>query len=130
MTKPEELLAQRYGKRQSSLSRKAKLLLAVSGILVLVVLTAIISALSYSPLSHKDISFNVESAQSVEVEFEITAPVGSKITCFVQALNNQFLEVGYKTVAIAIRQPVSRHSVRINTTELAVTGLVDRCELG
>lgn len=130
MTNPEELLAQRYGKAKTSLSRRAKLLLAAGGVFVLVLLTALVSSISYNPLSHKDISFNVESAQSVEVEFEISAPVGLKVTCYVQALNSQFLEVGYRTVVIQTTQTTSRHKVRLNTTELAVTGLVDRCELG
>lgn len=126
----EELLAQRYGKGRQRLSRKTKVVLASSGVLLLVLLAAIITAISYNPLSYKDLSFSVQSAQSVEVEFEVTAPPGSAVKCAIQALNNQFGVVGYKVFFLEPSpEPVNRYSVRLNTTELAVTGLVDSCEL-
>lgn len=131
MTDPSDLLAQRYGKkRPSAEASKRGRIFAVVGVLVLTALVGLFTLVTYNPLSYKDLSYKVESPLSVWVEFEVTAPVGKAVTCNIQALNNQFAVVGFKSVSLpASEQQVNQYSVRLNTTELAVTGLVDTCVL-
>jgi hypothetical protein len=131
VSEPQDLMAQRYGIRMPSESHKRRVRwLAIFGVAVFTTLVAVFSLITYNPISHKDVGYSVESEQRIWVEFEVTAPVGSAVRCDVQALNNQFAVVGFKTVKFAgARQEVSKYSVSLNTTELAVTGLVDKCEL-
>lgn len=131
VSEPQDLMAQRYGIRMPSESHKRRVRwLAIFGVAVFTTLVGVFSLITYNPISHKDVGYSVESEQRIWVEFEVTAPVGSAVRCDVQALNNQFAVVGFKTVKFAGgRQEVSKYSVSLNTTELAVTGLVDKCEL-
>ncbi len=124
-------MAQRYGIRKPSAAKQRKLrLFAILGIAFFTTLVGVFSLVTYSPLSYKDVGYRVESDQSIWVDFEVTAPKGSAVLCDVQALNNQFAVVGFKSVQLApTEQDVSKYSIRLNTTELAVTGLVDSCEL-
>lgn len=80
----------------------------------------------------QDISFEVISDQQVDVRFAITTPsqLSDSATCAVQALNQLFAIVGYKELKVPAKTKAGEViSVRINTTELAVSGLVDYCWL-
>lgn len=80
----------------------------------------------------QDISFEVVSDQQVDFRFTVTTPaeLTSPATCGVQALNQQFAIVGYKEVALPAKTKAGEViSVTINTTELAVSSLVDYCWL-
>lgn len=131
VTESEDLLAKRYGKRPAGAgsSRRTRVF-AVIGVSLLTLLVGLFSLTTYNPISFKDLSYKVESNLSVWVEFEVSAPSGTQVRCDIQALNNQFSVVGHKTVILPpSTDPVGKYSVRLNTTELAVTGLVDKCEL-
>ena len=131
VTESQDLLAKRYGKKiPDAKTKKRRSLFAIGGVLVFTALVGVFSLATYNPLSYKDLSYKIESELSVWVEFEVTAPLGTLVRCDVQALNNQFAVVGHKSVSLpASQEPVNTYSIRLNTTELAVTGLVDKCEL-
>jgi hypothetical protein len=66
----------------------------------------------------------------VVLDFEITKPMDAIAVCSLEALNEQFGQVGYKTIEIGSQETGKvRLSVSINTTELATTALVDECRL-
>lgn len=127
----QDLMAQRYGKKTPTVeSKKRATLLAILGVLGFTSIVGVFALATYNPLSFRDLSYRVESDLSVWVEFEVTAPVGQAVTCDIQALNNQFSVVGHKTIQLPpSQQQVNKYSIRLNTTDLAVTGLVDKCEL-
>jgi hypothetical protein len=80
----------------------------------------------------QDIGFEVVSDQQVDFRFTVSTPaeLSNPATCAVQALNQQFAIVGYKEVALPAKNKAGEViSVTVNTTELAVSGLVDYCWL-
>lgn len=96
----------------------------------LVGLSAYFTLANYSPITHKDIGFSIKDSKSLEVEFEITKPSSGTAICSLEALNEQFLQVGYKEIEIGAAQTDTvRLKVAMNTTELATTALVDECRL-
>jgi hypothetical protein len=124
-----ELLKERYGQKQPISPRK-KLVLASTGVAALVAATAWFSFGGYQDLSHKDIGFRVIDQFRVEVDFELSKPPGAKAICSIQALNNSFFKVGWIELEFGESEfRTLRHTVALNTTELAVTGLVDSCRL-
>jgi len=123
-----ELLAKRYGVKQSNPKRNK--VLAIAGVAALTITAAWFSFSNYSPLSFQDLGYRVLSDTRVEVDFEVTRPEGADVVCSLEALNNQFAPVGWIELVIPGSDSTKvRNTVTINTTELAVTGLVDECRL-
>ena len=123
-----ELLAKRYGVKQSNPKRNK--VLAIAGVAALTITAAWFGFSNYSPLSFQDLGYRVLSDTRVEVDFEVTRPEGADVVCSLEALNNQFAPVGWIELVIPGSDSTKvRNTVTINTTELAVTGLVDECRL-
>jgi hypothetical protein len=52
------------------------------------------------------------------------------VTCTVAALSESYAEVGVRTVEVGPADSATRRvTVTVQTTELAVTGIVETCEL-
>lgn len=123
-----ELLAKRYGVKQSNPKRNR--VLAIAGVALLTVTTAWFGFANYSPLSFQDLGYRVLSDTRVEIDFELTRPAGADVVCSLEALNNQFAPVGWIELVIPGSDSTTvRNTITLNTTELAVTGLVDECRL-
>jgi hypothetical protein len=85
---------------------------------------------NFSPVSHRDVGFRVISEWQTEVDFEVTKPTDATVICSIETLNNSYLTVGYIEVELGPSDfQTNRHTVSVNTTEMAVTGLVDECRL-
>ncbi len=124
-----DLLAQRYGK-QAKLSRRTWLWISAAGISVMTIGVLIASIANYNPVQSQDLGFSVKGPTQVVLEFEITKPQDATAICTLEALNEQFGQVGYKTLEIGPQESAKlRLSVSINTTELSTTALVDECQL-
>jgi hypothetical protein len=124
-----ELLRERYGLNPKPVRIVRNRVLAIAGVGLLTAGVAVITAITFSPVSHQDISFQTSDWQT-EIEFEVSRPVGSTVECDLQALNEQFAVVGFKTIEIpASERRQDRYRVTINTTHLATTGLVSECRL-
>ncbi len=90
----------------------------------------IASIANYNPVQSQDIGFSVKDPTQVILDFELTKPMDAVAVCSLEALNEQFGQVGYKTIEIGPQETSKvRLSVSINTTELATTALVDECRL-
>ena len=123
-----ELLAKRYGVKQSNPKRNR--VLALIGVALLTVTAAWFGFANYSPVSFQDLGYRVLSDTRVEIDFELTRPAGVDVVCSLEALNNQFAPVGWKELVIPGSETTKvRNTITLNTTELAVTGLVDECRL-
>jgi len=124
-----DLLRERYGISEKPVRKIRNRILAAIGVGLLTAGVAIITAITYSPVSYQDIGFQTREWLT-EVEFEVSRPVGATIECDLQALNEQFAIVGFKTVEIApSERRQDRYRITINTTHQATTGLVSECRL-
>ncbi len=90
-----DLLAQRYGK-QAKLSRRSWLWISAAGISVMTIGVLIASIANYNPVQSQDLGFSVKGPTQVVLEFEITKPQDATAICTLEALNEQFGQVGYK----------------------------------
>lgn len=129
MDSNQELLATRYGKKPKLDAKKWRPL--GIGVVVAMSIGALgISTLNYNPAQFKDIGFRVKSEWQTEVDFELSKPKDATAVCKFEALNNSFLVVGYKEIEFGPSDyETNRHTISLNTTELAVTGLVKDCSL-
>lgn len=129
MTDQEKLLRERYGKREG-LPKRTRTALGVLGV-ALMTLGALWAAIAnYSPITFQDISFTVVDAKSAKVEFEVSKPKDQTVICTVEALSEQFAQVGFRSVEIGPQETEKvRLEVSINTFSLATTALVDECVL-
>lgn len=124
-----DLLAQRYGKR-AKLSKTRWIWISVVGIALMMVGVLFASIANYNPVQSQDVGFSVKYPTQVVLDFELTKPQDTTAVCSVEALNEQFGQVGYKIIEIGPQETAKvRLSVSINTTELATTALVDECRL-
>lgn len=83
---------------------------------------------SLDAVSVDGLGYEVRDEHSVEVSFQLTAPVGRSVACVVQALDEEFGVVGWKVVEYP-----GDHDHRMSRTETvptvaeATTGLVESC---
>ena len=124
-----ELLADRYGQKPASNPKRLRIF-AIAGVVLMTITAMWFGFANYSPVSHQDVGFRVISQWQTEVDFELTKPTDATVICSIEALNNSYLAVGYVQVKLGPSDfRTNRHTVSLNTTELAVTGLVDECWL-
>jgi hypothetical protein len=129
MDSNSELLRERYGQK-AGVNPKRFRAFAIVGVVLMTITAMWFGFANHSPISHQDIGFRVVSEWQTEVDFEITKPNDATVVCSIETLNNSYLTVGYKEVVIGPSDfRTNRLSVMVNTTELAVTGLVDECRL-
>jgi hypothetical protein len=130
-----EQIAHRYGKspKQEGKRRRA-IVIAASFITALFISWAIWAALtSKNDPMVKTTSFKVIDATSTSVSFVVTKPANSTVICAVQALKEDYGIVAHKEVTVSSSGSQDStivdvpYKATLRTTELAVSGLVDRC---
>lgn len=100
------------------------------GVAVLTLLTFGYFLWTYNPVSYRDIGYRIVSDFEVEIDFELTRPPGSIVKCELEALNSSFAVVGWKEFNFqASDQLTEQYTLRLTTTQQAVTGLVRSCRL-
>lgn len=130
-----EQIAQRYGKSpQQEGKRRLAIILAASLFALLFIIWASWAALTAkNDPTVKTTSFEVIDTSNTSVSFVVTKPANTSAICAIQALKEDYGVVAYKEVLIPASGsedgsitdvPVK---AMLRTTELAVTGLVDRC---
>jgi len=123
--------AGRYGPEPTARSRQRRRIGLVATALVgLAVIVWIALNVAGQPVSWKDVGFHVQGPQAIEVTFEVTKAKGATVTCQVKALSESYGEVGVRSVEVGPGDTASRRvTATVQTTELAVSGTVDRCDL-
>jgi hypothetical protein len=121
----------RYGPSPTASSRRRRRLgliaVAVVGLAVAVWIALNVAG---QPVSWKDVGFHVEGPRATDVTFEVTKPAEATVTCLVKALSESYAEVGVRIVTVGPADQASqRVTATVQTTELAVSGTVDRCDL-
>jgi Domain of unknown function (DUF4307) len=77
-----------------------------------------------------DVGYVVRGPDLVDVTFRVVKDPDATATCTVTALSQSYAEVGVVTMTAGpAAQRVVEHTVPVATQELAVTGVVDRCEV-
>jgi hypothetical protein len=80
-------------------------------------------------LTWSDVGYSVRGPEQIDVTFEVVKDPDVTARCTVQALSAAYAEVGVVTVTVGPADARAvRHTVPVATQELAVTGVVDRCE--
>ena len=130
-----EQIAQRYGKSPQQEGQRRRAIVITAGLITaLFIAWAIWAALTAKndPLV-KTTSFKVIDDTSTSVSFVVTKPANSTVICAVQALKVDFGIVAQKEVTIPASGSQDStiidvpYEATLRTTELAVSGLVDRC---
>lgn len=123
--------AGRYGPEPTARSaRRGRIGIIAAAVVGVAVVVWIGLGQAGRPVSFKNVGFDVDGSRAVDVTFEVTKPREATVTCTVTALSESYAEVGVRTVEIGPADADTRRvTVPVQTTELAVTGIVDSCEL-
>ncbi|MGB4136431.1 MAG: DUF4307 domain-containing protein [Microbacterium sp.] len=124
----EQELAERYGR-----GRRRPLPWIVIGIAAAALIGGLAwmtVANSLTQVSTTDRGFAVTDAHSVTVHYQISAPRGRDVICYVQALDEEFGIVGWKVVEIAASADHTQaFTTVVPTVAEATTGLVNSCRV-
>lgn len=120
----------RYDTRRG-ISRTTQVRLAVAAVTVAVLSIAWVTmGPTASTVRGKDFGYSVKGPEAVDITFDVAKPKDSTVVCTVEALNENYAQVGTKEVTIGPAEvSEARYTTTIATTELAVTAVVDECVL-
>ncbi|WP_353810459.1 DUF4307 domain-containing protein [Agromyces sp. SYSU T00194] len=130
----DEVLAERYGRTRTSKRRERTILVVVAAAFAVVFVAWVVWAgldgtrptLEVTDTGHRLLA----DERAVEVRWDLAAPVGSTTACVVQALNEDFVVVGWKVVEIPASDEYTRtFTETVRTAQEANTGLIYRCWL-
>ena len=121
----------RYGPPPTPLTRRRRRIgLIVAAVVGLAVAVWIALNVASQPVSWKDVGFHVQGPQAIDVTFEVTKPRADTVVCKVRALSEAYSEVGVRMVTVGpADEATQRVTATVQTTELAVSGTVDRCDI-
>jgi len=130
-----EQIAQRYGRSpKQEAQRRKSVIIAASLMAALFIVWAVWANLTAkNEPTFKTGSFEIIDQQNLSVSFVLTKPANYTAICAVQALKEDYGVVAYKEVKIPATSPEDGSitdvpvKISLRSTELAVTGLVDRC---
>ena len=127
MTSESELLATRYGKTADGGKTSRSRIIALAAFLVSLFLAWAIwvTVDGSSEVKFQVIGYEVIDSGQTSVRYSVKSPSGPA-KCAIQVLNQGYAVVGYKEVEVASS---GEFETFVNTTELGVTGLVDKCWL-
>ncbi|MEN9970287.1 MAG: hypothetical protein RLZZ229_495 [Actinomycetota bacterium] len=130
MSEQSKLMSERYGLKANAPKRSRRNVTVLASILLVAFLAwAASTALTTSAkIEFDNIGYKITSANSAQVQFKVTLPPNaiSAATCSVQILNKSYAVVGYKEIEISASS-ADLIDVQVNTTDIGVTGSVDRC---
>ena len=129
MATPASASADRYGRRPP-LSPRRRLLLALAGVGVLVGLTLAFFLWQRASGDQVDwtlLGYSVRSDSQVLVDFTVSKPAGTAVSCRVVAQDSTMTVVGSLDVDLPAAGAQVRRSVVVPTRARAVVGTVDTC---
>lgn len=127
-------VAARYG-RTPGRRRRERGLLVGGGIALVAVLVAWLAwaglggGTSGPALEAKDLGHRLlPDERAVEVRWSLSVPAGTATACVLQALDEDYTVVGWKTVELpAGDRDIRAFTERVRTARTAVTGLISHC---
>lgn len=126
MSSVSDLMAERYGKRAGNKPNR-KLIIGLAAVLLATFLAWAIwvSVQGANQIKTQDRGYEIISPLQASVKFAVQTPAGPAV-CAIQVLNQSYSVVGYKELPVAAS---GEYETFVNTTELGVSGLVDKCWL-
>ena len=127
MSSESELLASRYGKTKPNAKQSRRRIIGMATALLAVFLgwAIWVTISGANEIKHQVLGYEVLSQGQTSVKFSVQSPAGAA-ECAIQVLNQGFSVVGYRQVSVP---GTGEYETFVNTTELGVTGLVDKCWL-
>ena len=126
-------MAERYGRRPSDQKRNRRnITIAAIALGIIFLIFAIYSNFLSGPsIASKTTGYEITSEQQAIVKYQV-APQNQDVVCVLKVLNQAFSVVGYREVTISAAQNANssqfqNFETKINTTELGVSGLLDKC---
>ena len=124
-------LEERYGRKPAASSIRLRIGI-LAGILFAVFLGWAVWVSFFTTPAPKAsvVGYEVFDDLHTQVRFTVAKPADRAATCEVRVLSQSYGVVGYLEVPIPADAPAERiWKVSVNTTQLGVTGVVDRCWL-
>jgi hypothetical protein len=127
MKSESELLASRYGKSANGAraSRRKVIALATALVTLFLAWAVWVTVSNANNVKSQVLGYEVLSPEQTSVKFSVQSLAGAA-KCAIQVLNQSYAVVGYKELEI---DASGEFETVVNTTELGVTGLVDKCWL-
>jgi hypothetical protein len=130
---PAAALDARYG-RTPSKKRRDRWIYIGGGVAVAIVVIAwvIWAGLDQAgaSLETEDVGSTIIDARTVQVNYEVSMPVGSTASCALQVENDQHAITGWKVVKVpASKLFTNSYSAIVKTAEKPTTGLIYECWL-
>lgn len=125
-----KLMAERYGQKNSKSQKQRIFFVALAAILVIGFLyfAAMVAIRGANEVKTQDLGYEIVSSEQAQVSFSVTSPIDGRVRCAIQVLNQSFAVVGYKETSLAVRANTAENrQISVNTIELGVSGLVDKC---
>ena len=128
----QQTLEERYGRKASTKATRWRVGILAGALLSVFLGWAIwVSFLTAPAPKAAVVGYEVIDDQHTLVRFTVSKPADRAVTCEVRVLSNSYGVVGYLEVEVPVDTPADRIlKVSVNTTQLGVTGVVDRCWLG
>ena len=128
----QQTLDERYGRRSSTKATRWRVGILAGALLSVFLGWAVWVSFFTTPTPKATVvGYDVIDDQHTQVRFTVAKPSDQAVTCEVRVLSNSYGVVGYLEVPVAASTPSDRIiKVSVNTTQLGVTGVVDRCWLG
>ncbi len=126
--KPEELLAERYGRSSKSKARERliAIAIAVSALVGFLVWAIAVTAAGTDRVTAEVKSFYVLNDQQTEVTIVVDRPRVDPIVCQIEVLDTRYTIVGYRE-ALLLSNSSAEQTVMVNTTSKGVTGVAKDC---
>ena len=126
--KPEELLAERYGRSSKSKARERliAIAIAVSALVGFLVWAISVTAAGTDRVTAEVKSFYVLNDQQTEVTIVVDRPRVDPIVCQIEVLDTRYTIVGYRE-ALLLSNSSAEQTVMVNTTSKGVTGVAKDC---
>jgi uncharacterized protein (DUF58 family) len=110
--------------------RRNVTILAVLALAFVVVVAWLALGNQSASVTYDTYGYKVVDGQTVTVSVDVTVAPGTPVECTVEAQNDQHAQVGSRDVDLGPSNASSaRYTVTIQTSERAVTGLVDSCRI-
>ncbi|MFC8922644.1 DUF4307 domain-containing protein [Cellulosimicrobium sp. NPDC057127] len=121
--------AGRYGPEPSAARRRLTVVAIVAVAVVGLAVVALVGLRAASvPVRQDVVGFDIVSSERIDVTFEVSMAPGTTARCTVDALAASYAQVGTVDVTVGpVETLESRWTVRVATSELATTGVVESC---
>lgn len=126
--KPDELLAERYGRSTKSKARERSVAIAIAATTLVgfLVWAIAVTAAGTDRVTAEVKSFYVLNEQQTEVTIVVDRPRADPVVCQVEVLDTRYTIVGYREALFLSNSPAEQ-TLLVNTTGLGVTGVAKDC---